>query len=79
MSVTELQVEFERRRAEFVDDHEGEWALLFSSGDVEFFADEMAAVNAGFSERAGLEFTVKQVWATERPVRITSVALAEHA
>lgn len=77
MGIEALQAEFDRRRSEFLADHESEWALLFSNGDVQFFAEEMDAVHAGFDDRRGLAFTVKQVVPVDLPVHLISVALSD--
>ena len=76
MTVEALEQAFEKRRSEFVENHAGEWVLLFENGDARFFEIENDAVSSGMRDRRGLGFVVKQALSKDPVITLSSAVLA---
>ena len=76
-----MEAAFDRRRAEMLKTHEGEWALLIYrrlSEPTEFFDTQREATDAGFHRASGGRFLVKQVLEEDRVYLIPRLVLADH-
>lgn len=75
MTLDQLERAFDKRRTDFVESNEGAWVLLFSNGETQFFDAEMGAIHAGFHDRRGMQFLVKQAQVEDRVITLSSVYL----
>ena len=80
-----LEAAFAKRRAELLATDEGRWALFVQPRDkrrrpefVGCFDDEHEACSAGFGNRIGRRFLIKEVLEKDRVISVPWAVLADH-
>ncbi len=66
---------FERRKAEFLQNHAGEYILVVGSDVLGFFPTDLAAYEEGLRQRGNVPMLIRCVEQAQRPASIPAMTL----